>query len=130
MDLPVGLLERLQPASKESRSRSSSADRDPGNIPALQFIRKSIPKNLPVQRQEEFSLPPPITTCQRLPTTPSRCSSSEATQGVTTHRLIGEGGGLGGGHVVIRRLERKLLHLLVLVEMNHLQETPRAQQHS
>lgn len=130
MDSPLGLLDRMQPAFKESQSRSSSADRDPGNIPALQFIRKSIPKNLPVQRQKEFSLPPPITTCQRLPTTPSRCSSSEATRGVTTHRLIGEGGRLGGGHVVIRRLERKLLHLLVLVEMNHLQETPRAQQHS
>lgn len=130
MDLLVSLLERLQPAFKESQSRSSSADRDPGNIPALQFIRKPIHQNLRVQRQKELSLSPAITTCQRLRATPSRCSSSEPTQGVTTHRHVREGGRLGGGHVVIRRLERKLLHVLVLVEMNHLQETPRAQQHS
>lgn len=41
-------------------------------------------------------------------------------RGVATHRLISEGGRLGGRHVVIGRLERKLLHLLVLVQVNHL----------
>lgn len=41
-------------------------------------------------------------------------------RGVATHRLISEGGRLGGRHVVIGRLQRKLLHFLVLVQMNHL----------
>ena len=45
-----------------------------------------------------------------------------------THQLISEGGGLRGRHVVIRRLERKLLHFLILVQMNHLQETPELRQ--
>lgn len=49
---------------------------------------------------------------------------------IATHRLISEGGGLGGRYVVIRRLKRKLLHFLVLIEMNHLWETQRAQQDS
>lgn len=48
----------------------------------------------------------------------------------STHRLISEGGRLRGRHVVIWRLKRKLLHFLLLVEMNHLRETPtRAQPH-
>lgn len=50
-------------------------------------------------------------------------------RGVATHRLISEGGRLGGRHVVIGRLQRKLLHFLVLVQMNHLhRKQPRAQQ--
>ena len=39
---------------------------------------------------------------------------------LVTHRLISEGDRLGGRHVVIGRLERKLLHFLLLVKMNHL----------
>lgn len=47
-------------------------------------------------------------------------SSFEPARGVATHRLISEGGRLGGRHVVVGRLERKLLHFLVLVQVNHL----------
>lgn len=77
---------------------------------------------------EKFTLSLAITTRPRR-TTPSQWSSFEPARGVATHRLIGEGGRLGGRHVVIGRLKRKLLHFLFLVEMNHLhRKQPRAQQ--
>lgn len=38
-----------------------------------------------------------------------------------THRFIGERGGLRLCHVIVWRLERNLLYLILLVQMNNLQ---------
>lgn len=90
---------------------------------------KSVLQYHQAEPHQIFTLSAAVTTDQRqqLWMTPPLWSSRDSAHGISTHRLIGEGGRLRGCHVVIRRLKRKLLHFFLLVEMNHLRETPRAQ---